>query len=792
MAYPRQVPSSEPDSAFRYGEGEPQEVVTDAPWDFTSFFTPAAELGHNGNLVANPNLDLAVNPPTCRSQAVRGTPLVRPGFDLNSMPFPGAHPQWSAQVAAARHYYAPNVPSRSADRSRRPSLSTPVSSPTDMFHSAGPVSAADWASFSTGSEVPVNIGSLPTFGLPQSSFNPVLPLSTEYFAQLMAPAAPSLSQLSDANSSYPLPSSNLRDAFDSFNTIPNDRALVSPNEGNNPPWPNAVVHNTVDRDYYGRCSPTVSIDVAGSHPTVPDPSPPKKRPSTRQPKAPSTPLAIVQYEPPNSKGAKSSKKRSAPEEITPQGMASQTLREVPVLDDSGEVKGTMMTFGNRFKSRAVFTEEKRLQTALARRKGVCPRCKKSKRQCDLAQKESPYVSCTLCTEHKIYKNAPRLPCFGTTLADILFFRSGPAPNEPFFTKRLAVLHDLGDLSKPDVSARMLKLTQRIGSHQLTVYASEFVPSPGDVVSYKWTDRSGKLHELNMPPYCLTNVEKIRRHICQYIASAKWAYLASVKTEDKLAWMTISVAMEFAQRNPKSLVADSLDLWAISRMIEIPWEMCGPDTLGVSPVRDATSPHKGRIPIPPIMDTHLDQIVIKSILTPLRERLVEKFERLITPVKREAWWEIYLSAFILLNHIERLARHSVAHAKTHTMPGKYSNIQFLEAAFHTAKSILARFHFLCNGSVPLKMDWTSPSLAAMAKLEPKQVEFMQTTQAMIMARESDVLSLRKTHKYEKTLYWAGQLFTENFDTSPVHVVEELDENDTDAAEEESQLAVKCEE
>lgn len=345
---------------------------------------------------------------------------------------------------------------------------------------------------------------------------------------------------------------------------------------------------------------------------------------------------------------------------------------------------------------------------------------------------------------------------------------GPAPNEPFFTKRLRVLHNLGDLSKPDVPARMLKLTQRIGSHQLTVYASEFVPSPGDVVSYKWTDRSGELHELQMPLYCLTNVDKIHRHICQYITSAKWAYLASVKDDDELAWMTISAAMDYAQRNPvgtmvlnsccstdifkKSLVADSLDLWAISRMIEIPWEMCGPDTLGVSPVTDSTSPHKGRIPIPPIMDTHLDQIVIKAILTPLRERLVDKFETLISPAKRESWWEIYLSAFILLNHIERLARHSVDHAKTHTIPvsgdsytlrsdpaltqfsqRKYSNIEFLEAAFHTAKSILARFHFLCNGSAPLNMDWKSPSLAAMAKLEPSQVELMQKTQSMIRAR-----------------------------------------------------------
>lgn len=96
-------------------------------------------------------------------------------------------------------------------------------------------------------------------------------------------------------------------------------------------------------------------------------------------------------------------------------------------------------------------------------------------------------------------------------------------------------------------------------------------------------------------------------------------------------------------------------------------MTGADTLGISKITNPTSPHNGKIPIPPIMDTQLDQVVIQNILTPLRKRVVDKFEKLITPVKREAWWEVYLSAFVILNHIERLARHSANHARTHTLP-----------------------------------------------------------------------------------------------------------------------------
>ncbi|KAL2143606.1 hypothetical protein VTI28DRAFT_10191 [Corynascus sepedonium] len=471
-------------------------------------------------------------------------------------------------------------------------------------------------------------------------------------------------------------------------------------------------------------------------------------------------------------------------------MASRAIRAVQVLDNRGELHATMMTFGQPIKARSIVSEEQRQKTAIARKEGVCSRCKNSKRQCDLALVESPYDSCTRCITQKIYKNAPRNPCFKTTLADILLFRSGPARNEPFFSERFGKSYDLADLSKPGVPPRRLTLTQHIGCHKLTVYASEFVPSQGDVVSYKWRN-SGKLHELRMPDFCLTNMKEVYYHFRQYIDSAKWAYLESLETEDELAWMTVSTAMQYARRNPNSLVADCLHLWAIARMIEIPWEMCGLDTLGVSPVTDPTSPHKGRIPIPPIMDTQLDQVVIRSVLMPLREKVIQKFESLITPVKREAWWEVYLSSFIILNHIERLARHSVVHARTHTMRSKYSSIPFLEAAFHTAKCILARFHFICNGSAPLRLDWKSPKVASMAKLDSAQVAFMQRTQALIASKEADVQSLKTTHKYEENLYWTGQLFTEDFDKSPVHI-EDVPVDEEIEGREETQVAIKSEE
>lgn len=313
--------------------------------------------------------------------------------------------------------------------------------------------------------------------------------------------------------------------------------------------------------------------------------------------------------------------------------------------------------------------------------------------------------------------------------------AGPAQNEPLYTNRRMV-YSLGDISKNEALIKTVKLTQDIGDHCLTVYASEFEPVDGDVLSYHWEDPEGNAHVMDMPRYSLTAIDKVKNHISRYIETAKHSYLQSLKADGDLIWMTVSVAVHYAKARPGSLTQSALDLWAVCRMIEIPWTIRGApgeETLGIERVADKQNPRFGTIPIPPTMDTQLDQVVIKHALIPLREKLIKRFNEIIKPPSPEAWFDTYLASFMLLNHIEHLAKHSVDHAKLHAVHGKYSNIPFLEGALHWAKIILSRFHFVCNGSIPLNMDWSTPEAAKMANLSGQQVRFMMTTQKMIAAK-----------------------------------------------------------
>lgn len=123
--------------------------------------------------------------------------------------------------------------------------------------------------------------------------------------------------------------------------------------------------------------------------------------------------------------------------------------------------------------------------------------------------------------------------------------------------------------------------------------------------------------------------------------------------------------------------------------------------------------------------------------------------------------------------------------------KYSNTKFLEMAFNTAKIILSRFHYACNGSVPLRLNWKGSGVSSMAKIGPQEVEFMQRIQKAFKQRgafkitrciwylklkysltlsviENEFRDLSSNHEYETHGHWYHQLFIEDWDTSPVDV------------------------
>lgn len=132
-------------------------------------------------------------------------------------------------------------------------------------------------------------------------------------------------------------------------------------------------------------------------------------------------------------------------------------------------------------------------------------------------------------------------------------------------------------------------------------------------------------------------------------------------------------------NKKPMLRRALELWSASRVIEKTWRICGRDKLGLEASMDPANPWNGIIPVTPIMDTQLDQIVIQDVLVPLRSGLLQELQKKIDERRRENWFEIFLTIFILLNNTEFILAHSRRFSRRYGMGVSFCAFKILFCA-----------------------------------------------------------------------------------------------------------------
>jgi hypothetical protein len=80
------------------------------------------------------------------------------------------------------------------------------------------------------------------------------------------------------------------------------------------------------------------------------------------------------------------------------------------------------------------------------------------------------------------------------------------------------------------------------------------------------------------------------------------------------------------------------------------------------ILDETSPLRGEIPVPPVMGTQIELILIQGIQIPLRKMVLEMLQALIGRNKADAWLTIYLCTFILLHNCALVTKYDAGYAK----------------------------------------------------------------------------------------------------------------------------------
>lgn len=310
----------------------------------------------------------------------------------------------------------------------------------------------------------------------------------------------------------------------------------------------------------------------------------------------------------------------------------------------------------------------------------------------------------------------------------------------------------------DLNRHTIKLTQGFDC-EVEVTVSKFQPLPGDKTSYPWRDSAGNQRMLELPHYYIADMDSHQRVIDQYNQKSYKVYIQRLlKGKSPLMIWTLQEAIRFSETHQSSLVKDSLRLWAGSRLTELPWMICGEHTLGQIPVQDLECPRSGTIPIPPIMDTQMDHLVIKNIMTPLSQRILAGLQAKIMEKKRENWYEIYLTTFVLLSNMERQFAQVLYIIDWYGMESRFGtrgNSSVSESFIHSCKSLLAFFHYAGGSHKPLALDWKGPK-APLGIMTQQQAEYLDKTQKQVDREGENLTGLKTGSIYEKDMYWCHQL------------------------------------
>ena len=92
------------------------------------------------------------------------------------------------------------------------------------------------------------------------------------------------------------------------------------------------------------------------------------------------------------------------------------------------------------------------------------------------------------------------------------------------------------------------------------------------------------------------------------------------------------------------------MWAGSKLCNHKRTFDGTETLGLEAITDPASPIYMGIPIPPVLDHQCDTIIIEW-MKDLGSQLITLLWRKVSRRKRQDWFEVFLTGFVLINSIE---------------------------------------------------------------------------------------------------------------------------------------------
>ncbi|KAF3768124.1 hypothetical protein M406DRAFT_275913 [Cryphonectria parasitica EP155] len=376
---------------------------------------------------------------------------------------------------------------------------------------------------------------------------------------------------------------------------------------------------------------------------------------------------------------------------------------------------------------------------------------------------------------------PYHPCIRADLLDLRLHRQGPTIRndlQPWFQEKQRLLLEANE--KP--STHLLFLTQGFGEafeDALSVHVSRFQKKPGDRTAYYWTDWSGRPRSMEMPPYFISDLEEARKNLFDFTRNVRSVYIETITADsNSIIRKTFQAALHFGAYSNANLVSDALDIWVAARLIETQFRVFnGGFMAGMKNIDEAGHPFDGFIPVTPMMDSQLDDLVIRDLIRPLCARFLARLKGKIEERKRENWMEIYLAMFIMMSNMSLILKDMAGQAKWKGLKPGNRGGTLTQGFMHACKTLLAYFHHACAGAVPITSIFTESQNAANAPyygMEPDQIEYLCNIRQEIFRQGEKLANWNSMSMYDDELYWCYQLLVKDWRGDIPYLAGEIDD------------------
>lgn len=420
----------------------------------------------------------------------------------------------------------------------------------------------------------------------------------------------------------------------------------------------------------------------------------------------------------------------------------------------------------RTKRRGPYTDESmKLNTALTRVLKSCIRCRMNRGRCnpDPSDPLGPCLTCFRITGPTLCK----MPCYRYIITDASLYRE---QKHPSFSRRWSSM-DIIDIPSSDwASSETLKIVVspvHVSDAPFSFRVRKFHPAEGDVVHEMWKTPDGNMKQVALPRYALAEMHEAGETLREYIERNVSKFIvATVGNLDQIFWETYQMAFRHVRgantEAERNLTSNVFRLWVVCRLTSNPVFVCGPETLGGTPITDSESKYFGRVPMPKIMTAQFECIEYTNFLRPWSKAVLKELNDLVLAKKREYWFTIYLSLFVLLHSCSMVTRRDKETAGKWGMKTEYANPEAIKAHHAGAQTMLAHFHFINKGVLPFHIPHDEKGrreLAKAAALNEEQLDFVWRTGDMVRdpVRVARMKHVREMFNVGDDFYWISMLY-----------------------------------